>query len=75
MLLENAGMVLSRRELLHIIRRPGDMDHNTTLDARVRRLRHKLDPGSPAPRIRAIRGVGYIFDTAPESDLWATARS
>lgn len=74
-LLENAGRVLSRRDLLDIVWRPGYMDHNKTLEVHIRRLRHKLDPGSPAPRIRTVRGIGYVFDTAPAPALRAPARS
>jgi hypothetical protein len=75
LVLENAGMVLTRRELLHVVRRPGDADHAQTLDAHIRSLRHKLDSDLSAPRIRTVRGVGYIFDIAPASGLRATARS
>jgi DNA-binding GntR family transcriptional regulator len=74
-LLENAGRVLSRRDLLDIVWRPGYADRNKTLDVHIRRLRHKLDPGSPAPRIRTVRGVGYVFDAAPAPALQAPARS
>lgn len=74
-LLENAGQALTRRDLLDIVWRPGYAGHNKTLEVHIRRLRHKLDPGSPAPRIRTVRGVGYVFDTAPAPALQAPARS
>jgi hypothetical protein len=74
-LLENAGRALSRRELLDLVWRPGYADHNKTLEVHVRRLRHKLDPESAAPRIRTVRGVGYVFDTAPLPARRAPTRS
>lgn len=72
-LMENAGRALSRRALLDIVWRPGYADRNKTLDVHIRRLRHKLDPGSATPRIRTVRGVGYVFDTAPVPARRATA--
>lgn len=70
-LLENAGRVRTRRDLLDIVWQPGHMDHNKTLEVHIRRLRHKLDPGSSAPRIRTVRGVGYVVDTSPAPALQA----
>lgn len=64
-LVENAGHALTRRELLDLVWRPGYSEQNKTLEVHIRRLRHKLDPGSRVPRIRTVRGVGYVFDTAP----------
>ena len=61
-LMENAGRVLSRRDLLDAVWRPGYADGTKTLDVHIRRLRGKLDPGSAAPRIRTVRGIGYVFD-------------
>jgi DNA-binding response OmpR family regulator len=61
-LVENAGRVVSRRDLLDTVWQPGYPDRNKTLEVHIRRLRLKLDPGSEAPRIRTVRGLGYIFD-------------
>jgi DNA-binding response OmpR family regulator len=61
-LLESAGHVLSRRHLLDTVWCTGYADSNKTLEVHIRRLRRKLDPGSPAPRIRTVRGLGYVFD-------------
>lgn len=74
-LLENAGRVLSRRELLDIVWRPGYAERNKTLEVHIRRLRHKLDPGASAARIRTIRGVGYVFDTIPAPAFRRSAAS
>ncbi len=61
-LLENAGRVISRRDLLDTVWQPGHPDRNRILEVHIRRLRRKIDPESPAPRIRTVRGLGYIFD-------------
>lgn len=61
-LVENAGRVVSRRDLLDTVWHPWHPDRNKTLEVHIRRLRLKLDPGSQAPRIRTVRGLGYIFD-------------
>jgi DNA-binding response OmpR family regulator len=61
-LLQNAGRVVSRRDLLDAVWCPGHPDENKILEVHIRRLRRKLDPGSPARRIRTVRGIGYIFD-------------
>jgi two-component system response regulator RegX3 len=61
-LLQNAGRVLSRRHLLDTVWRTGYADSNKTLEQHIRRLRRKLDPESPARRIRTVRGLGYVFD-------------
>ena len=61
-LLQNAGRVVSRRDLLDAVWCPGYPDENKTLEVHIRRLRRKLDPGSSASRIRTVRGIGYIFD-------------
>lgn len=61
-LIENAGRVVSRRELLDTVWRPGYEDHNKTLEVHIRRLRHKLGPGTANSRVRTVRGFGYVFD-------------
>jgi two-component system response regulator RegX3 len=62
LLLENAGRAIARRQLLDAVWGPGYPDGNKTLEVHIRRLRSKLDPRSPAPRIRTVRGTGYVFD-------------
>lgn len=61
-LLDNAGRAISRRDLLDAIWGAGYDDSNKTLEVHIRRLRRKLDPQSPSPRIRTVRGFGYVFD-------------
>lgn len=61
-LIEHAGRTLSRREILDSVWGDGYVDRNKTLDVHIRRLRRKIDPGSASPRIRTVRGIGYVLD-------------
>jgi two-component system response regulator RegX3 len=62
-LMENAGRLLTRRQLLDAVWGEGYPDRNKTLDVHVRRLRRHLeiDPDAYA-RMRTVRGLGYVFD-------------
>ena len=64
-LLENAGRVLGRRELLDAVWGTGYEDANKTLEVHIRRLRGKLGAKPAASRIRTVRGIGYVFDVEP----------
>lgn len=64
-LMENAGQVISNRELLDIAWSPGYVDEHRALAVYVCRLRRKLDPGTSVSRIRTVRGLGYVFDLSP----------
>jgi two-component system response regulator RegX3 len=73
-LMDNAGRVITRRELLDHAWGPDRVDTRNYLEVHIRRLRTKIesDPLKPT-RIRTVRGVGYIFDLPnsqqPVSDL------
>lgn len=62
-LMENAGRLLTRRQLLDAVWGEGYPDRNKTLDVHIRRLRRHLeiDPDAYA-RMRTVRGLGYVFD-------------
>ena len=60
-LMDNAGRVVSRRELLDTLWEPRHTDSNT-LDVHVNRLRRRLNTPATPERIRTVRGLGYIFD-------------
>lgn len=62
MLAENAGRAMTRRQLLDAVWGVEYADGNKTLEVHIRRLRRKLDPRSPSPRIRTVRGIGYVLD-------------
>jgi two-component system, OmpR family, response regulator RegX3 len=68
-LMDNAGRMLTRRELLDAVWEPGYPDRNKTLDVHIRRLRGHLaaDPDANA-RLRTVRGHGYVFDLGEWAD-------
>ncbi len=63
LLMENAGRLLTRRQLLDAVWGEGYPDGNKTLEVHIRRLRKHLerDPAAAA-RMRTVRGLGYVFD-------------
>lgn len=62
-LMENAGRVVTRRELLDNAWGPDRADARNYLEVHIRRLRTKIESDMEQPtRIRTVRGVGYIFD-------------
>ncbi|MDQ3900093.1 MAG: winged helix-turn-helix domain-containing protein [Actinomycetota bacterium] len=62
-LMDNAGRVVSRRELLDNAWGPDRADVRNYLEVHIRRLRTKIEDDVDRPtRIRTVRGVGYIFD-------------
>lgn len=62
-LLESAGRVLSRNQLIdRVWGTTADIDERT-IDVHVGRLRKALVRGNEADPIRTVRGAGYSFDT------------
>jgi DNA-binding response OmpR family regulator len=67
-LMNNAGRVVTRRELLDNAWGPDRADVRNYLEVHIRRLRMKIESDVDQPtRIRTVRGVGYIFDL-PQND-------
>jgi DNA-binding response OmpR family regulator len=64
-LMEHAGRVLSRRELLDAVWGTGYPDANKTVDVHVLRIRRKLRRAGVGEYIRTVRGLGYVFDFEP----------
>lgn len=62
LLAQHAGTVLSRDDLLQQLRGIGFDGLDRSIDARISRLRRKLndDPENPT-RIKTVRGKGYLF--------------
>lgn len=62
LLANRAGSVLSREDLLQDLRGIGFDGLDRSIDARISRLRKKLndDPDNPT-RIKTVRGKGYLF--------------
>ena len=62
-LMDNAGRVLTRHELLSACWGPDRPDiNNKTLEVHINRIRRKLRAASRAHHIRTVYGTGYIFD-------------
>lgn len=61
--------ILSRDEIMQLLRGRSWSPLERTLDGHVARLRKKIEPQSEAPRlIKSVRGVGYVFtgDVTPD---------
>jgi two-component system, OmpR family, phosphate regulon response regulator PhoB len=61
-LMENAGRVLSRQQLLDGVWGRDAFIDGRTVDVHVGRLRKALIRGSDSDPIRTVRGTGYVFD-------------
>lgn len=67
-LMDNAGRVVTRQELLDNTWGPDRVDTRNYLEVHIRRLRTKIENRADKPaRIRTVRGVGYVFDL-PRTD-------
>lgn len=63
-LAERAGRVLSREQLVGIVRGSADEAFDRSIDVHVSHLRKKLDDDPRSPRIlKTVRGVGYMLAT------------
>jgi two-component system response regulator RegX3 len=63
-LLEHAGKLVKRDDLVHEVWDPAWFGSTKTLDVHVSALRKKLGDDPAAPRyIHTVRGVGFRFDT------------
>jgi len=61
-LAERAGRVLSREQLINLVRGSADEAFDRSIDSHVSRLRHKLGDNPRDPRIlKTVRGSGYLF--------------
>jgi two-component system response regulator RegX3 len=66
-LLERAGKLVRRTELVHEVWDPAWFGSTKTLDVHVSALRKKLGDDPASPRyIHTVRGVGFRFDPADE---------
>jgi DNA-binding response OmpR family regulator len=67
-LMQNRGIVLSRRQLLEKVWGLDYFGDERTVDVHVRRLRMKIEPEPSNPQfIHTVYGVGYTFDARPPS--------
>ena len=59
---ERRGRVLSRDQLLDLAHHRGWEPFDRSIDLRISRLRHKIEPEPTKPRyIKTVRGLGYVF--------------
>jgi DNA-binding response OmpR family regulator len=64
-LAERAGRVLTREQLVDLVRGSADEAFDRSIDVHVSHLRKKLGDDPKSPRLlKTVRGVGYLF--APE---------
>lgn len=61
LLMQHAGRVVSRRELLHDVWRTSSPDVHKSIEVHINRLRRRLQ-GAGAEVIRTVRGHGYVMD-------------
>lgn len=60
--LRRPARILSRDELMHLLKGRDWAPEDRTIDGYVARLRRKIDSQSEAPRlIKSVRGIGYVF--------------
>ena len=61
-LAERSGRVLTREQLVDLVRGSADEAFDRSIDVHVSHLRKKLGDDSKSPRIlKTVRGVGYLF--------------
>jgi len=62
LLLERPGRVLSRDEIMDLLKGHDWSPVDRSIDALVARLRKKVEPHSERPMlIKTVRGIGYAF--------------
>ena len=67
-LVERAGRVLSREQLMELARGSAEDAFDRSIDVHISRLRQKLGDDSRRPRrIKTVRGVGYQYVASGES--------
>jgi DNA-binding response OmpR family regulator len=61
-LVERAGRVLTREQLVDLVRGSADEAFDRSIDVHVSHLRHKLGDDPRSPRIlKTVRGIGYMI--------------
>jgi len=64
---ERAGRVLTREQLVDLVRGSADETFDRTIDVHVSRLRQKLNDDPRNPRIlKTVRGIGYMLAAEPQ---------
>lgn len=68
MLVENAGRIVRREQLLEHARAGGRDVNERAMDVQISRLRRKLNEEDAKELIVTVRGEGYLFDAAIENE-------
>ncbi|NMO21336.1 response regulator transcription factor [Pyxidicoccus fallax] len=67
-LAERAGRVLSREQLLDLVKGSADEVFDRSVDVHIFRLRQKLEPDPRNPTLlKTVRGAGYMLATGDET--------
>ena len=68
-LAEHGGRVLSREQILELVKGAADEAFDRSIDVRISRIRGKLgEPPGAKSIIRTVRGVGYMLARSAEED-------
>jgi DNA-binding response OmpR family regulator len=68
-LAERAGRILSREQLMELVRGSAEEAFDRSIDVHVSRLRQKLGDDPKRPRlIKTVRGVGYLLAAGTEEE-------
>lgn len=66
---ERAGRVLTREQLLDLVKGSAEEAFDRSIDVHVSRLRQKLGDDARHPRwLKTVRGVGYLFAAAGDEE-------
>jgi DNA-binding response OmpR family regulator len=60
-LMRHAGQVVTRTMLFEEVWNYRSVEPTNVIDMHISKLRRKLDPDSPDPIIRTVRGAGYVL--------------
>ena len=67
-LARNPNRVLSRDRLIDLLKGYERSPYDRSIDVRITRLRHKIEPDPREPRyIRTVWGKGYMFTPEPDA--------
>jgi two-component system response regulator RegX3 len=70
LLMSHADRVLENGAILDAIWGPGFEGDPSTVSVHVLRIRRKLDRGGGAGgHLRTVRGIGYVFDSTPITEV------
>jgi len=67
LLLENAGRVLTREQLIDQVWGSDYVGDTKTLDVHIKRLRSLIEDGNSPHVITTLRGVGYRYEVSPSA--------